>query len=185
MKRITIKGTFKAEYQALRNAVDRCTRQNHPQYDDYGRRGITVSDEFLCPITGFVAFLADVGKKPHPSLTLDRKCNDKGYEPGNLEWASRTDQQRNRRKYRTHASDLGWGVGSYQGVDKIGRSYTSRSPLIPFNGKHQTVKAWSDDTGLPSHLIIQRVKRGWKLEDVLSPIMRNPHGKPRKNQPNL
>jgi hypothetical protein len=46
----------------------------------------------------FEAFFACIGPKPQPDLTLDRIDNDGNYEPGNVEWRSRSDQNKNRRK---------------------------------------------------------------------------------------
>lgn len=178
----TVKGKFKAEFQALKNAIDRCQRKTHPQYDDYGGRGIAVDPEFTCPITGFAAFLADVGKKPDPSLTLDRICNDRGYEPGNLQWTSRSNQQANRRKIKAKPRDFGWGIGHYKGVREDGQNYNAPSPLIRYKGRLQTVRHWSEETGLATSTILQRLKRGWPLKQVLNPMLFNPHNKPRKDQ---
>ncbi|WP_156360948.1 hypothetical protein [Sphingomonas sp. Leaf257] len=185
MKPKSIKTKFRAEYCAWKNAIDRCERKSHPQYNDYGGRGIKVADEFICPVTGFVSWLVDVGKKPDPSFTLERVSNDKGYEANNQAWVSRRDNQLNRRKPKAKARDFGWGVGQFQTISSDGHARVCFSPNIEFDGKRQTVKRWSEETGLNTSTIIQRLQRGWKLEDVLSPIMRNPHGKPRKNQPNL
>ena len=181
MRKPTIKKKFRAEFCALKNAIDRCYRTNHPQYQDYGGRGITVDPEFACPVTGFVAFLADVGKKPHPSLTLERKCNDRGYEPGNLEWVSRSDNQKNRRPSCARTRDLGWGIGRYWTTGRDGRRLAHKSALLGKDGNIQTVKAWSVETGLASHTIIQRVLRGWPIEQVLDPVLFCPRGTPRNN----
>jgi len=43
----------------------------------------------------------DMGRKPSPDLTLERKNNNEGYNPGNVRWATRTEQQQNTR--RRHA----------------------------------------------------------------------------------
>ena len=182
MRYNSIKSKFKAEYQALKNAIDRCRRPTHSQYDDYGGRGITVSDEFLCPVTGFATFLADVGRKKDPSLTLERKCNDKGYEPGNLEWTTRSANQLNRRKPKARARNHGWGVGYYKGVRADGKNYTAHSPLIQYAGKTQTIRHWADETGLSTHVITQRLLKGWPLADVLNPLLLNPQRRPRKDQ---
>ena len=41
--------------------------------------------------------LSDVGQRPSEAHSLDRINNDGHYEPGNVRWATRREQQRNRR----------------------------------------------------------------------------------------
>lgn len=85
------------EYYAWRDLVRRCTHPTHKQWADYGGRGIKVCDRWL---GSFANFLADVGRRPSPSLTIDRVDNDGDYEPGNVRWATRDQQNANRRKPR-------------------------------------------------------------------------------------
>lgn len=47
----------------------------------------------------FEAFLAEVGPAPSPMFTIDRIDPFKGYEPGNVRWATRKTQNRNKRKH--------------------------------------------------------------------------------------
>lgn len=42
-------------------------------------------------------FLEDIGERPSAQHSLDRINNEKGYEPGNVRWATMTEQQQNRR----------------------------------------------------------------------------------------
>lgn len=87
---------YKSEYQAIVNARSRCSNPLAIDYHNYGGRGITVHPDW-CGKGGFDRFLAHIGPKPHPDLTLDRIDNDKGYEPGNVRWTTRQVQFRNRR----------------------------------------------------------------------------------------
>lgn len=81
-------------YATWCNMKARCDNKNHPQYKDYGGRGISYDKRW----SGFAEFLRDVGEKPFPDATLDRIDNDGNYEPGNVRWADRTTQRRNSRQ---------------------------------------------------------------------------------------
>jgi hypothetical protein len=81
------------EYNAWRSARQRVVNVRNPRYDAYGGRGIGMCSAWL---GSFAAFLADVGPRPE-GMTLDRVDNDGDYAPGNVRWASRSVQQRNRR----------------------------------------------------------------------------------------
>jgi len=59
----------------------------------YGGRGIIVCKRWL---HSFTAFAKDVGERPSPRHTLERINNFSNYEPGNVKWATRKTQCRNR-----------------------------------------------------------------------------------------
>ncbi len=44
--------------------------------------------------------LAEIGPKPGPQYSLDRENNDGGYEPGNVRWATASQQNSNQRPRR-------------------------------------------------------------------------------------
>jgi hypothetical protein len=81
------------EYIAYTNAMARCNPR-HPRYADYGGRGI----EFR--FKSFEQFFADVGPRPSYRHTIDRKNNDGHYEPGNIHWATQSEQSSNQRHRR-------------------------------------------------------------------------------------
>jgi hypothetical protein len=72
----------------------RCDNRNHPQFKDYGGRGISYAPDWA----SFPGFLEGVGEKPFPEASLDRIDNDGGYYPGNVRWADRTTQRINSRQ---------------------------------------------------------------------------------------
>lgn len=88
------RGRRSSEYLAYLNARQRCMNPRTRGFKYWGGRGI----EFR--YTSFDEFLADVGPKPSPELTLDRIDNDGHYEPGNCRWATRAVQIANQRPRR-------------------------------------------------------------------------------------
>lgn len=82
------------EYRTWRHMLERCLNPDHPNYRYYGGRGITVCQRWQ---KSFETFVADVGRRPTNNLSLDRINNDGNYEPGNVRWATRAEQTRNRR----------------------------------------------------------------------------------------
>lgn len=86
------------EYLALNRAVWRCGPDSKDR-QNYFERGITVCEEWKDFTNGGVEkFTAHIGAHPGPGYSLDRKENDKGYEPGNVRWVTAKEQRQNQRK---------------------------------------------------------------------------------------
>jgi len=80
------------EHMAWEN-MRRRVKPDFRYHVNYFDRGIT-----CCARWGrFKNFLADMGLKPSPELTLERRDNNKGYSPDNCYWASRSVQNENQR----------------------------------------------------------------------------------------
>jgi hypothetical protein len=86
------------EYKAWVSMKDRCLNPNSTNYPNWGGRGITIYQSW---VDDFMTFYQDVGPRPSPSHSLDRRDNEKGYYPGNVRWATKLQQTRNRRPCKT------------------------------------------------------------------------------------
>lgn len=81
--------------RALADAIGRCHNPKHTAFKNYGARGISVCSEWRGP-GGARLFAEYLGPRPSPQHTVDRINTNRGYEPGNVRWASVQEQARNK-----------------------------------------------------------------------------------------
>lgn len=127
------------EQTALNGAIQRCHNSKHPQYPNYGGRGIRV-DPAWRGRGALARFKASLGPHPGPGYSLERIDVDGNYEPGNCCWATRKAQLDNRRVTR-------W---------------------LTFEGETKTYAEWARASGVSEHVIRCRLRRGWPLSRVLT-----------------
>lgn len=86
-------------YQRTRTYVswmkmrERVRNPNHKSYPDYGGRGITIDPRW----DDFRNFYVDMGRRPSRAYTLDRIDGEGNYCLENCRWATRRQQNRNRK----------------------------------------------------------------------------------------
>lgn len=137
--------TFRSPtYRAWSNAIDRCRNPRHHAYALYGGRGIRVCDRWLNgdgTLSAFQCFLADMGERPDPTLTLDRfPDKDGNYEPGNCRWATRREQSNN----------------------------TTTNHLVCYQGRTVTIAELARLTGVERAMLQDRIVRyGWPVADAV------------------
>lgn len=91
--------TYHPHYHRYKAMMARCFNPANPVYYLYGGRGITVCEEWQ-DLATFCAWM-DANLGPCPSgWSIDRIDNDGDYAPGNVRWASQSEQNSNRRKYK-------------------------------------------------------------------------------------
>lgn len=138
-----VQGQFTPEYKVWRDIKRRCLNPNVWNYSRYGGRGITIAPEWR---DDYLAFLRDVGRRPSPIHSIERIDNDGDYEPGNVRWATRKEQARNRRSSRR----------------------------LTFRGETRTMTEWAELLGLSVWALSKRLNaHGWSVEDALTkPVKR-------------
>jgi hypothetical protein len=126
------------EYEVWAAMVQRCTNIRNARYADYGGRGIRVCDSWR---SSFTYFISDMGLRPSSYHSVERRDNDKGYEPGNCYWGTADDQNNN----------------------------TRRNCLIEMDGVTKNVTQWCRDLNLSYRTVKARlVQHGWDPVRALS-----------------
>ncbi len=128
-------------YVSWHKMKQRCLNPNYNRYADYGGRGIGI----YLPWLDFQNFLRDVGERPSMNHSLDRFPDKNGnYEPCNVRWATRSEQQNNRRANR----------------------------LLTLGSETLTMTEWQRRLGFERGTIPNRLKAGWGVERALTtPLM--------------
>lgn len=93
------------EYQIWAAMKARCSYERHKDFHSYGGRGIKVCDRW----TGsFEAFYQDMGPRPTPAHSIERREVDANYSPDNCYWATALQQARNKTntRYVSHRGKL-------------------------------------------------------------------------------
>jgi len=88
--RVDENGRYTPTYVSWKGMKQRCFYPRDKCFDIYGGRGITICDRWLV----FSNFLEDMGVRPE-GTTLDRIDSNGNYEPGNVRWATPTEQTAN------------------------------------------------------------------------------------------
>lgn len=88
------------EYNSWASMIQRCSNENHPDFSEYGGRGITVCQEWR---ESFEVFYKDMGPRPE-GMTLERIRIDGEYSSSNCIWADETTQNYHQRKRKDNTS---------------------------------------------------------------------------------
>jgi hypothetical protein len=127
-----------AEYRAWKNLRNRC---NNPcEKDKAIYSNITVHSEWEGP-DGYLNFLKHIGRRPSSEHSVDRIDGSKGYEPGNVRWATKAEQARNRIKGQRYITAI---------------------------GKTMILEDWAKELGCSHSIILNRITYGWSEEKAVT-----------------
>ena len=129
-------GKVVPEYCVWSQMIQRCTNSKNEKFPIYGGRGIGVCERWK----DYQNFILDLGQRPSPSHTIERRDNNRGYEPDNCFWATREQQGRNRRTNR----------------------------FLTANGTTLTVVEWAEKIGVNPDFLHSRIGYGWSDERIIN-----------------
>ena len=124
-------------YRIWNNMKARCNNPNNDDYRNYGRRGIEVCEEWKNSFETFHAWATGNGYSD--GLTIERKDVNGNYCPDNCRWATRVEQNRNRRDNVT----------------------------LTFEGETHTLSEWSSIKGIKPQTVWKRLRTGKTPEEIL------------------
>lgn len=125
-------------YRIWRGMKSRCLDPLGSGYERYGAQGVKVHPAW---VDDFAEFYKHVGPMPSPKHSLDRFPNPKGdYVPGNVRWATATEQARNRTVCKKFFIE-----GQLLSIPELAEKY-----------------------GIKRDTIYARIKSGWSIERAVS-----------------
>lgn len=125
-------------YNIWRGIIDRCCNTNNCHFEDYGKRGIQVFEEWKESFCNFYNWAIAHGYKEN--LTIDRIDNDGNYEPSNCRWTTFKQQSRNRRS----------------------------NHIITYNNESKTLIEWAETYNILKSTLSERLLNGWSIERALT-----------------
>ena len=135
LSRSKIWGIYKAMKQ-------RCYNLNNKRYKNYGGRGIRVCEEWKDDFLAFYNYVSQLEHFGEKGYSLDRINNDGNYEPGNVRWATASEQNRNHR----------------------------RNVIVEYNGEQMTLAEAVEKSGLSRNTLNSRLKSGDTGKRLFRPI---------------
>jgi hypothetical protein len=135
-------GKRSPEYRTWQSMWRRVTDPTHQNYERYKQLGVTICEEWK----SFEKFLEDMGLKPDAARTLERVENNNGYYKENCRWATKKEQQRNKRN----------------------------TTFVEYKGVKKSIPEWAELSGLTLATVYGRfVKQGWSIENTLTTPTKN------------
>lgn len=121
----------------------RCYNPSQKRYEHYGAKGIQICQEWKDDFQCFWTWAQQNGYDD--SLSIDRIDVNGNYEPSNCRWVSMKIQQNNR----------------------------SNNHLITYKGETRSLAQWIELLHLKPTLILNRLNRGWSIEEAFETKIEN------------
>ena len=118
-------------YKIWTGIKTRCNTKTDPNYKNYGARGITMCEEW----NSFIKFWEDMRDGYLDEFSINRIDNEKGYYKENCNWATTTQQARNKRN----------------------------SVHLAMGSEIRNIKDWADLFGIKGKILENRINSGQPL----------------------
>jgi hypothetical protein len=125
------------EFHIWNSMKQRCINPHNTRYTCYGGRGITVCQAWR---ESFETFYADMGPRPGPEYSIERRDNDGPYAPENCYWATIDIQSRNKRS----------------------------NHYVTLYGRRACLAEWFEIIGIRPMTYFMRIRYGWSVEQALT-----------------
>ena len=116
----------------------RCSLESSASYKHYGKRGISVCDEWKESFESFYEWSINNGY--NDLLSIDRIDTSGCYEPQNCRWTTMREQQNNRRN----------------------------NLLLELDGEVHSASEWARISGLKYTTLMRRIERGWDIRRAIT-----------------
>lgn len=138
-ERLTTHGQTKTRLCNIwRSMKSRCNNPHNKHYSYYGGKGIKICSEWENDFISFSKWAYSNGYSDN--LTIDRINPDKGYEPSNCRWITRTEQQ----------------------------LHLSNCRIYEINGVRLPLNTWCKIYKRPHETIRKRLSKGWDIKKALT-----------------
>lgn len=128
------------EYDIWTAIISRCYNDRDKDFRNYGGRSILMDENWK---NSFPEFFAYIGPRPGDGFEIDRIDNSRGYFPGNVRWATKAVNSRNRRS----------------------------NVILSYRGKTYCQKDAAKVSGIPEHVLIRRRSKGVTSEaELFAPV---------------
>lgn len=129
-------------YRIWAGIKTRCFNLNYLGYKDYGGRGIKMFEGWIHDFQSFYEYVSKLENFGKEGYSLDRIDNNGNYEPGNLRWATKKEQQRN----------------------------TRRNILVEYNGEKIILADAAQKVNIDAETLRSRMKAGDTGETLFRPV---------------